>query len=90
MLTEEEIDLLRASTLNPHYTRLDVVRTIHESIERLGLAAWGRLRILEPAAGIGHFLTITNLRTHSVFRPSSSTQIVREAQPPDLSEPPRN
>ena len=56
LLTGEEIASLRASTLNAHYTRLDVIRAIYEAIERLGLAAWGKLRILEPAAGIGHFL----------------------------------
>jgi phospholipid N-methyltransferase len=56
LLTEAEITSLRASTLNSHYTRLDVIRAIYEAIERLGLAAWGKLRILEPAAGIGHFL----------------------------------
>jgi N12 class adenine-specific DNA methylase len=56
LLTEEEINSLRASTLNAHYTRLDVIRAIYEAIERLGLPAWGKLRVLEPAAGIGHFL----------------------------------
>jgi hypothetical protein len=35
-----------------------VIRAIYEAIERLGFAAWGRLRILEPAAGIGHFLGV--------------------------------
>ncbi len=39
LLTEEEIDSLRASTLNAHYTRLEVIRAIYEAIERLGLAA---------------------------------------------------
>src|SRR5215510_3271527 len=56
LLTGEEIDSLRASTLNAHYTRLDVIRAIYDAVERLGLASWGKLRILEPAAGIGHFL----------------------------------
>jgi N12 class adenine-specific DNA methylase len=56
LLTEPEIASLRASTLNSHYTKLDAIRAIYEAIERLGLAAWRKLRILEPAAGIGHFL----------------------------------
>jgi hypothetical protein len=56
LLTGEEIASLRASTLNAHYTRLNVIRAIYEAIERLGLASWGKLRILEPATGIGHFL----------------------------------
>lgn len=56
LLTEEETESLRASTLNAHYTRLDVIRAIYAAIEHLGLAAWGKLRVLEPAAGVGHFL----------------------------------
>lgn len=56
VLNEQEMTSLRASTLNAHYTQLDVIRAIYAVIERLGLAAWGRLRVLEPAAGVGHFL----------------------------------
>lgn len=56
LLTEEETESLRASTLNAHYTRLDVIRAIYAALEHLGLAAWGKLRVLEPAAGVGHFL----------------------------------
>jgi len=58
LLTEEEIGSLHASTLSVHYIMLDVIRAIYEAIERLGLAAWGRLRILEPVAGICHFLGV--------------------------------
>jgi hypothetical protein len=39
LLTGEEIASLRASTLNAHYTRLDLIRAIYEAIERLGLAS---------------------------------------------------
>ncbi len=56
LLTEEETESLRASTLNAQYTRLDIIRAIYAAIEHLGLAAWGKLRVLEPAAGVGHFL----------------------------------
>jgi N12 class adenine-specific DNA methylase len=56
LLTQEETESLRASTLNAHYTRLDIIRAIYEAIEHLGLPAWGKLRVLEPAAGVGHFL----------------------------------
>ncbi len=58
LLTEEETESLRASTLNAHYTRLDVIRAIYAAIEHLGLSAWGKLRVLEPAAGVGHFLGV--------------------------------
>ncbi len=56
LLTEEETESLRASTLNAHYTRLDAIRAIYAALEHLGLAAWGKLRVLEPASGVGHFL----------------------------------
>lgn len=56
LLTEKETESLRASTLNAHYTRLDVIRAIYAAIEHIGLAAWGKLRVLEPSAGVGHFL----------------------------------
>jgi hypothetical protein len=76
LLTEEEIDSLRASTLNAHYTRLDVIRAIYKAIESLGLAAWGKLRVLEPAAGIGHFLGAmpATLAAGRSVSPSNSTQ----------------
>lgn len=41
LLTDEEIDSLRASSLNPHYTGLDVIRAIYGAIKRLGFASWG-------------------------------------------------
>lgn len=61
LLTEDEIKALRASSLNAHYTSLSVIRSIYAGLMHLGLQHLGTsngkpLRVLEPAAGIGHFV----------------------------------
>ncbi|MFN7926865.1 MAG: hypothetical protein U0Y68_02785 [Blastocatellia bacterium] len=55
-MNEQDVTALRVSTLNAHYTRLGVIRAIYAAIERLGFAARGNLRLLEPAVSVGHFL----------------------------------
>ena len=52
LLTPEEYEAARASTLNAHYTSATVINGIYEAVQRLGFSHG---RILEPAAGIGHF-----------------------------------
>ncbi len=52
LLSNEEYEAARASTLNAHYTAPVVVSAIYEAVERLGFKHG---RVLEPAAGIGHF-----------------------------------
>jgi N12 class adenine-specific DNA methylase len=61
LLTGEELKALRASSLNAHYTSLAVIRAIyagldHTGLHRLSEVRGARLRVLEPAAGIGHFI----------------------------------
>jgi N12 class adenine-specific DNA methylase len=61
LLSNEEIKALRASSLNAHYTAIPVVRAIyagllHVGLHRLRRENGARLRVLEPAAGIGHFI----------------------------------
>ena len=55
VLTEDEIKGLLSSTLNAHYTSLPVIRAIYAALEQSGIGKLSRLRVLEPAAGIGHF-----------------------------------
>lgn len=55
VLTEEEIKGLLGSTLNAHYTALPFIRAIYAALEQSGIGKLSRLRVLEPAAGIGHF-----------------------------------
>ncbi len=56
LLTTEELDSARASTLNAHYTSESVVRGIWRAVEHLGFNGG---RALEPAAGVGHFIGLT-------------------------------
>ena len=52
LLSSEEYEAARASTLNAHYTAPVVVSAIYDAVERLGFKHG---RVLEPVAGIGHF-----------------------------------
>ena len=61
LLTGDELKALRASSLNAHYTSLAVIRAIYAGLgytglQRLAGVRGARLRVLEPAAGIGHFI----------------------------------
>ncbi|MGV3532011.1 MAG: DEAD/DEAH box helicase family protein [Chthoniobacteraceae bacterium] len=52
LLSPEDYEAARASTLNAHYTSPTVIRGIYEAVERLGFTGG---RVLEPALGVGHF-----------------------------------
>lgn len=53
LMTEEEFKAALASTKNAHYTSVEVIRSIYEGLRGLGFRGG---RLLEPSAGIGHFL----------------------------------
>lgn len=53
LLSTEEYEAARASTLNAHYTSPEIIDGIYDGLKRLGLG--DGVRLLEPAAGIGHF-----------------------------------
>ncbi len=53
LLTPEELESARATTLNAHYTSPTVVRALYGALKRFGFEHG---RILEPACGIGHFI----------------------------------
>jgi N12 class adenine-specific DNA methylase len=52
LLTAEEYESARASTLNAHYTSPTVISAIYDAVQRLGFEQG---RVLEPALGVGHF-----------------------------------
>ena len=54
LLSEEEWDAARKSTMNAHYTSPTVVRGVWKALEHMGFDRTNGL-VLEPAAGIGHF-----------------------------------
>lgn len=53
LLTEEEYGSARSSVNNAHYTSETVIRAIWDGVSHLGFTGG---RVLEPAAGIGHFI----------------------------------
>ncbi len=52
-LGAEDYDSARASVNNSHYTEIHVIEAMWQAVERFGFTGG---RILEPAAGIGHFI----------------------------------
>lgn len=53
LLPAEDYESARASVNNSHYTEVHVIEAIWQAVERFGFTGG---RILEPAAGIGHFV----------------------------------
>jgi N12 class adenine-specific DNA methylase len=56
LLTEDEIAQLRSSSLSAFFTPLPIVAAIYDILDYLGLATLSSPRILDPAAGTGHFI----------------------------------
>lgn len=52
LLTEDEYDMARASTLNAHYTSPTVIKAIYDAVGQMGFKSGN---ILEPACGTGNF-----------------------------------
>ena len=69
LLSKDEMEFARASTLNAHYTAPEVIRAMYAGLERLGFEGG---RILEPACGLGHFF---GLMPEKLRRNSSITGI---------------
>ena len=55
ILTKDEREKIAANALNAHYTALPIIGAIYEALDHLGISALDSLRVLEPAAGVGHF-----------------------------------
>mgnify|MGYP003291796321 CR=1 FL=1 len=53
LLTDEEYDLARGSTLNAHYTDISVIKAMYDGLNKLGFNGG---RMLEPASGVGNFV----------------------------------
>jgi adenine-specific DNA methylase len=69
LLSAEELDAARASTLNAHYTSPTVVRAMYRALGQFGFEHG---RILEPACGIGHFI---GLMPEAMHRHSTITGV---------------
>ena len=56
-LSETELAGLKHSTANAHFTALPVVRAIWSGLAWLGICDLPSVRLLDPSAGIGHFVS---------------------------------
>ncbi|GAB4426081.1 MAG: hypothetical protein OHK0015_06610 [Chloroflexi bacterium OHK40] len=56
-LSSEDARHLRVAALTAFYTPLDIVAAIWQAVEQLGLGSLERPCIIEPAAGVGHFIS---------------------------------
>lgn len=53
LLTGDEYNAARASTVNAHYTSIEVIRAMYDGLRQMGFQGG---RMLEPSGGIGHFI----------------------------------
>ncbi len=58
LLEKAELDALKASMLNAHYTSLDIIRAIWQGVIQVFADEPTDIRVLDPSAGIGHFRSL--------------------------------
>ena len=56
LLNEDEISQLRSSSLSAFFTPLPIIAAVYDALDYLGLGTLSSFRVLDPAAGIGHFI----------------------------------
>ena len=83
LLTQEEYEAARASTLNAHYTSPTVIRAIYDAVEQMGFLTGN---ILEPSCGVGNFFgmlpeSMAGSRLYGVELDSISGRIARQLYP---------
>jgi hypothetical protein len=66
LLTEDELESARATTLNAHYTAPVVIRAMYALVQHLGFTQG---RVFEPAFGLGHFIGLMpdEMHAHSLI-----------------------
>ena len=83
LLTPEEYEAARASTLNAHYTSPIVIRAIYGAVEQMGFRTGN---ILEPSCGVGNFFgmlpeSMAGSRLYGVELDSISGRIAKQLYP---------
>ena len=83
LLTPEEYEAARASTLNAHYTSPTVIRAVYEAAEQMGFRTGN---ILEPSMGVGNFFgmlpeSMAGSRLYGVELDSISGRIAKQLYP---------
>ena len=83
LLTPDEYEAARGSTLNAHYTSPAVIRAIYEAVGGMGFAGG---RILEPSMGVGNFFgllpeSMQGSQLHGVELDSITGRIAKQLYP---------
>lgn len=83
LLTPEEYEAARASTLNAHYTSPTVIHAMYEALENMGFTSGN---ILEPSMGVGNFFgclpeSMQNSRLYGVELDSITGRIAKQLYP---------
>lgn len=83
LLTPDEYESARASTLNAHYTSPTVIKAIYETVERLGFE---KGNVLEPACGVGNFFgllpeSMSEAKLYGVELDNVSARIAKKLYP---------
>lgn len=83
LLSAEEYDSARESTLNAHYTSPVIIKAIYDAMERMGFS---KGNILEPAMGIGNFFgmlpeNMQESRLYGVEQDGITGRIARQLYP---------
>ena len=83
LLTDEEYELARASTLNAHYTSPTVIKAMYQALEQMGFRTGN---ILEPSCGVGNFFgmlpdSMQNSKLYGVELDSITGRIAQQLYP---------
>ena len=83
LLSEDEYAAARSSTLNAHYTSPTVIRSIYDTVERMGFRSGN---ILEPSMGVGNFFgmlpdSMADSRLYGVELDSITGRIAKKLYP---------
>ena len=83
LLTPDEYEAARGSTLNAHYTSPAVIRAIYEAVGSIGFEGG---RIIEPSMGVGNFFgllpeSMANSRLYGVELDSITGRIAKQLYP---------
>lgn len=87
ILSNDDVKDLRQAALTAFYTPLDVVEAVWSGLLQLGIGNLNRLRVVEPAFGVGHFFSAMpqDLRIRAdltaVERDPVTARIVRQIHP---------
>ena len=95
LLSSQEYASARESTLNAHYTSPAIIRSIYDTLDRMGFE---KGNVLEPAMGIGNFFgmlpeKMQESRLYGVELDGITGRIARQLYPKarkNKSPPPRN